>query len=149
MDYRDRTKLIAMLLLGLLAGVAHADGQQDQNLEFTLEPLRDPFWPVGYFPEDWKSGKGGDFSASSAAPVDSDWTVPESLIQVTATSRMGNKAAAIINGQIKEEGDVIEMIHNNRIYSWKLRKVNSNGTIGLDRLEVNNRTLGFQPGDKR
>jgi hypothetical protein len=62
---------------------------------------------------------------------------------------MGAKAVAIINGQLKEEGEVIEMIHNNRIYKWKLRKVNPNGTVGLDRLDVSNRTLGFQPGDKK
>jgi hypothetical protein len=56
MDFKCRTKQIAMLLAVLFAGAAGADIEGG----FDLEPLRDPFWPVGYFPEDWKSGKTGN-----------------------------------------------------------------------------------------
>lgn len=149
MNCRRRRKWTVLFLTAALIGYGYADDAGASVAEeFDLEPLRDPFWPVGYFPENWQSDEPGA-PVDTVAQVNSDWSVPESLIRVTATSRMGSKAAAIINGQIREEGDVIEMVHNNRVYKWKLRKVNSNGTIGLDRLEASNRTLGFQPGDKK
>ena len=150
MNCKSRVKSMMLFLAVVLAGHIYAEKDISVGIaeEYDLKPLRDPFWPVGYFPENWQSDKPGT-PVETATQINSDWSAPESQLRVTATSRMGNKAAAIINGQIKEEGDVIEMIHNNRVYKWKLSKVNSNGTIGLDRLEVSNRTLGFQPGDKK
>lgn len=144
MEVRITRIAIILLLAGFLSGQAAAE----VDAEFDMEPLRDPFWPVGYFPENWKADQSED-PATAAAQVESDWSVPESRLEVTGTSRLGSKAAAIINGHIREVGDVIEMIHSNRIYKWKLTRVNPNGTVALERLEVANRTLGFQPGDKK
>ena len=138
-----KTTLVMLILTGFLAGFGCAESES----EYALEPLRNPFWPVGYFPDGWQDDKSKDTAAS--VQENSDWSVVEARITVKATSRMGARFAAIINDQIKEVGDTIEMIHNSRIYKWQLRRVNANGTISLDRLEVANRTIGFQPGETK
>ena len=62
---------------------------------------------------------------------------------------MGDKAVAIINGDLKEEGDLIEISYGGRIYQWKLKKINASGTVDVERVGISNAGVGFQPGDKK
>ena len=86
----------------------------DETEVFSQEPLRNPFWPVGYFPDEWQA-EGADEDELSAT-VGSDWDAPAALIRVTGTSRMGDKTVAIINGELKEEGDLVQVSYSGRVY---------------------------------
>ena len=142
-ETRNRLGLIAVIAVWALISPAFANVDGD----FKLKPLRDPFWPVDYYPDAWTQSA----TTSSQEPVEanSDWVAAEQTIQVTGTSRMGDQTAAIINNQIKGEGDLIEVVYKKRTYKWKVRKVSSNGTISLDRLEANSQAGRFQSGDKK
>jgi hypothetical protein len=92
------------------------------------KPLRDPFWPVGYFPEGWQK-----------APVDGDsatldslgWKAAAAKIRVSGTSLMNGKTAAVVDGSLKVEGDVIEVKHDGRIYQWLVASIDDQGQIHL------------------
>lgn len=143
MDNKYNMRLTALMAVWLLAGAVYS-GVDD---EFEMEPLRDPFWPVGYFPEAWNE----DSAAPAVVQVEtkSDWAAVEKMIRITGTALLDGKTAAIVNDLIKEEGDVVELVHKDRVYRWKVKEVGSNGTVRLDRLEVTNRSRGFQSGDRK
>jgi hypothetical protein len=112
-----------------------------------MDPLRDPFWPVGYFPENWQAE--GPAEEAPSLTSGSDWDAPAAQISVSATSRMGDKAVAIINGDLKEEGDLIGVSYGGRIYQWKLKTVHASGTVSIERVGISNAGIGFHPGDKQ
>jgi len=136
--------ITVLLLFGVGSLVAEVEPtlSQDKPTDlFSMEPLRDPFWPVGYFPDDWKTT--GSDQNESAATSGTDWDAPAALIRITGTSRMGTQTVAIINGELKAPGELIEVRYNGRVYQWKLKKIQSNGTVLLDRDTVRSDTSGF------
>lgn len=145
MKNNNKTKKTVAMFVFLIAGTAFSN--TDMAEMFTLEPLRDPFWPVGYFPESWQSDEPEESAPSPTSGT--DWKIPTSLIQVSGTSRLGDKAIAIINGDLKEVGDLIEVSYSGRIYQWKLKKINASGTVDIDRVGINSGNIGFHPGDKK
>lgn len=145
MTNKDRAGLVATTIVFLIVGAGLGDSGPAGA--FSMEPLRDPFWPVGYFPENWQAENPAEKQPASTSG--SDWDGPSAQIAVTGTSRMGDKAVAIINGDLKEEGDLIEISHGGRIYQWKLKKINASGTVDVERVGISNAGVGFQPGDKK
>lgn len=129
--------LAVLLLAGRLCAAPAAPSDED----YPLKPLRDPFWPVGYFPENWQTG-GNEETAPLAAA--SDWDAPAAMIRVSGTSRMGDQTAAIINGEVKTVGDLIEIRYSGRLYQWKLIDVQPSGKVKLERFNVKTDTQGFQ-----
>jgi len=115
--------------------------------KYSMEPLRDPFWPVGYFPDNWKTDQ--PTAESPAFTASSDWDAPMALVRISGTSQMGGKAVAIINGDLKEIGDFVEVRYNGRVYQWKLKDINSSGKVRLERIGISSGLIGFQPGDKK
>lgn len=124
----------------VLAGV-------EAGADYAQEPLRDPFWPVGYFPENWKTDQ--PMAEIASATSGSGWDAPTALLNVSGTSRMGDKAVAIINGDLKEIGDAVEVSHNGRVYQWILKDVDASGKVRLERVGISSGLIGFQPGDKK
>ena len=114
--------------------------------KYTLEPLRDPFWPVGYFPENWQAARTGEDGVTSEM---SDWDAPAKLIRVNGTSRMGDQTAAIINGEVKSAGDLVEVHYSGRIYQWKLLDVQPTGKVKLERFTVKSERSGLQKENKK
>ena len=144
---KKNDRWIAAFLAGLLlAGAGLAEGAFSGKDSFTLEPLRDPFWPIGYFPKGWKSDPVN--SKVSDSMSGSDWDAPAAKIRISGTSWMGDQTVAIINGDLKEVGDLIAVEHNGRTYQWILRGVKSNGKVSLERAGVSSPEVGFQAGDK-
>lgn len=97
------------------------------------ELLRDPFWPVGFFPPNWQtqSGRqdGGDVGGSS-------WDVALLKLKNSGTSRLGDRTAAIINGELKTEGDKVEVLYEGRIYHWEIVGIDASGKIQLKKLGI-------------
>lgn len=143
---RNRCKAVIETTVFFVLCVATGYANTDVNREFSLRPLRDPFWPVGYFPENWQ--KNTPENDKPTPTFGSDWDMPTSMIRVTGTSRLGDKGVAIINGDLKEVGDFVEISYSGRIYQWKLKKINARGMIQLDRVGVSSGASGFHPGDK-
>jgi hypothetical protein len=130
----------AVALLIVNGALLFADTLAAPQAEFDLKPLRDPFWPVGYFPENWDSGE----TAGEQQPVTvSDWDAPAKLLKISGTSRMGSQTAAIINGNVKLIGDLVEIHYSGRIYQWKLTDVSPDGRVKLERHAVKKEAAGL------
>ncbi|MCU0856809.1 MAG: hypothetical protein MUC65_00205 [Pontiellaceae bacterium] len=96
-------------------------------------PLRDPFWPVGYFPEGWQQTQTGE---DPAAMEGAGWKAASAKIRIGGTSIMDGKAAAIVNGKLKVAGDLIEVVHEGRTYQWLISSIDANGQIHLKKQRV-------------
>ena len=145
MSNKSRVGWIAVLLVSLIAAPGWTIASLDES--FSLEPLRDPFWPVGFFPENWRTNEPDEEAPSQTSG--SDWDAPAAQIRVTGTSRLDDRTVAIINGDLKEVGDFIEVSYSGRIYQWKLKEINASGKVLLDRVKISSGTIGFHPGDKK
>ncbi len=97
-----------------------------EKLEHEL--LRDPFWPIGVFPEGWKSKT----SAQSDTDLDgSGWKAAAGEIRIGGTSRLGGRTAAIINGELKSVGEQIEVFYAGKTYQWQSLGVDAEGRVQL------------------
>ncbi len=97
------------------------------------EILRDPFWPVGFFPEGWRSQSE---TKSDAGLEGSGWKAAYAKINISGTSRLDGRTAAIINGELKVVGDSVVVLHDGRTYQWEIVGIESDGRIQLKRLGV-------------
>lgn len=100
--------------------------EQEQKL------LRDPFWPVGFFPPDWNRPAVVD-DARRPDAEETGWSVATAKIRVSGTSQMAGRTAAIVNGELKLPGDRIEVKHEGRIYGWRISSMETDGRIQLRR----------------
>ena len=97
------------------------------------ELLRDPFWPVGYFPPDWQK----ETAFQSEPDLDgSGWKAASAKIQISGTSRLGGRAAAIINGELKSTGEQVEILHEGKTYQWQIVGMDADGRIQLKKLGI-------------
>jgi hypothetical protein len=96
------------------------------------ELLRDPFWPIGFFPEGWQKK-----SIKNDPNLDGqDWKVAASKISIDGTSRMGDKTLAIINGELKNVGDQVVVVYKGKSYQWKIFGIDSSGKVQLKKQET-------------
>jgi len=115
-------------------GAASAAAPKKETVEkWGQELLRDPFWPIGYFPQDWKKKT----AFQSEPDLDgSGWKAASAKIQISGTSRLGGRAAAIINGELKSTGDQVEILHEGKTYQWQIVGMDADGRIQLKKLGI-------------
>ena len=97
------------------------------------ELLRDPFWPVGFFPEGWQAKKSG---SGGLNPEGSDWKTASEKIQISGTSKLGGRTGAIINGEVKSVGDQIDILYAGKTYQWQIVGIDDNGQVQLKKLGI-------------
>ncbi|HNX52797.1 MAG TPA: hypothetical protein PLD51_00770 [Pontiellaceae bacterium] len=101
--------------------------------KWAQEPLRDPFWPVGYFPPDWQQKT----SFQSEPDLDgSGWKAASGKIRISGTSQLDGRAAAIINGELKRIGEQIDVLHEGKTYQWQIVGIDAEGRIQLKKLGI-------------
>ena len=107
---------------------APAASKKETDDRWAQELLRDPFWPVGFFPEGWKKKTvvqgDGDLDASG-------WKAAAGKIRISGTSRLGGKTVAIINGELKGIGEQFEILHAGKTYQWQIVEISADGRIQL------------------
>jgi len=103
---------------------------------YAEDPLRDPFWKVGYFPVQWGMKRDLENQQVSA----SEWRIPTSQIEISGVSRMGARVMAIINGELKQAGDVVQIFYLGKIFQWKIREISADGNVSFDRYKIINDT---------
>lgn len=101
--------------------------------EWEQELLRDPFWPVGYFPPNWQKKTEVQNSADMGG---SGWKAAAAKLKISGTSRLGDRTAAIINGELRSEGDKIDALYEGRIYQWEIIGIDASGQIQLKKLGI-------------
>jgi hypothetical protein len=101
--------------------------------ELEQELLRDPFWPVGFFPEGWQKKK----TVMGSPDVDvSGWNMAAGKIKISGTSQLGGRAAAIVNGELKSKGDQIEVMSEGKTYQWQIIGIEADGRVQLKKLGI-------------
>jgi hypothetical protein len=95
------------------------------------ELLRDPFWPVGFFPQDWQQKS---LTQSAADMAGSGWKAAFAKLKVSGTSRLGDRTAAIVNGELKAIGEQVEVLYEGRTYQWEIVGIDATGQIQVKRL---------------
>lgn len=101
--------------------------------ELEQELLRDPFWPIGFFPEDWQKRK---VTQSSSDMDVFGWNVAAGKIKISGTSRLGGRTAAIMNGDLKSTGDQIEIISEGKTYQWQIVRIEADGRVQLKKIGI-------------
>jgi hypothetical protein len=107
--------------------------EKESVKELEQELHRDPFWPVGFFPEGWQKKK----TPQSTLDVDvSGWNMAAGKIKISGTSRLGRRTAAIVNGDLKSTGDQIEVVSEGRTYQWQIVGIEADGRVQLKKLGI-------------
>ncbi len=98
----------------------------------TTEPLRDPFWKVGYFPTGWGTEPG----VVEEKLTTEEWDAPAALLKVNGVSRMGKRVMALVNGKLYSTGDFVEIVHLGKTFQWRIAKIKPDGTIQFERHKI-------------
>ncbi len=104
---------------------------------------RDPFWPVGYMPRRVvkpSSGLSAPGSSVSTAPAEvalarpPDWDEARRRLEIKGVSRIGRDKAsgreiyfADVNGRVVEDGGVVSVVWDGRVYRWRVTQVAPSG----------------------
>ncbi|MFA6174664.1 MAG: hypothetical protein WC334_03720 [Kiritimatiellales bacterium] len=102
-------------------------GEQVQEL------LRDPFWPVGFFPENWQKKT----SVQGEPDLDSSgWKSAAGKIKISGTSKLGGRTAAIVGGELKSTGDHVEVFSEGKTYQWEIVGIDADGRVQLKKTGI-------------
>jgi hypothetical protein len=97
------------------------------------ELLRDPFWPIGFFPADWKKAS----TAEGAAGLEgSGWKAASGKLRISGTSQLGGRTVAIIGGELKSAGDIVDVVYEGQTYQWQIVGIEANGQVQLKKLGI-------------
>lgn len=102
--------------------------------------VRDPFWPVGYFPRPKTETPATNvviYTPTPAVepPVVTDWEGARRQLTIRGFSHIGDKYQAVINDRVVEEGDIVSVRLAGRLYRWKVVAIGPD-RVKLDKLEV-------------
>ena len=90
--------------------------------------IRDPFWPVGYYPEWWRKPVVPSGGENVQVPKPDKWTEARKQIKVSGMSRMGNSGFfAVINGKTVTEGEVVSVSLDGMTYRWTVSEISEKG----------------------
>ena len=98
------------------------------------ELLRDPFWAIGFFPPNWQ--RRANAQSQSSAGDAGGWTAASAGLRVSGTSRLGDRTAAIINGEMRSVGEQVEVLHEGKMYQWEIIGIGANGQIQLKKIGI-------------
>ena len=89
--------------------------------------IRDPFWPVGFYPEWWRKPVTVDGKAADA-PKPDQWAEARKLIHISGMSRMGSSGYfAVVNGRTVSEDDVVSVTLDGKAYRWVVTEIGERG----------------------
>lgn len=91
--------------------------------------LRDPFWPIGFFPPSMPGG-ASDLAKSVGSGEGKETTNPASnlsgMLRIGGVIRKGNKFYATINGFTVQTGEVVSVISGGEIYKFIVEGIDFN-----------------------
>ncbi len=127
-----------LLLAGLASNMAlnavaatSESGTKDASKK-SVETKRDPFWPVGYQPEEKKS------EAEVVAKISGEgWSGAMKQIVINGvSSRAGDEYIAVINGEIKNVGESVSVRLGSSVYTWVVDSIKPPSSVKLRRVSV-------------
>lgn len=115
---------------------AAEDGPNDA-FQNTVAVKRDPFWPVGYSPNNAVQGQQSDQPVNIANPIVNTWDNAMKQVSINGVSqRSEDEFFAIINGEVKTVGDQVSVRLGNSVYTWVVESIQPPERVKLRRLSV-------------
>ena len=115
------------------------------------KPRRDPFWPVGFVPVSSERTPARVVSvpgipvAGATEPEtirQPEWEQARQHLNLRGLSSAGRDKitgkphyVAVMAGRIAEEGDIVSVVYEGRVYRWKVVAIGANG-VSLVKLDV-------------
>jgi len=127
---KPRWFAVALLIAALgLAGFQAAQAQEDAEAPQpetgsagSTPAVRDPFWPVGYWPEEDGPAGGSDLTHAGLK-----W--PSLTVKGLTRGPEGKYFAIIQDVGIVEEGDIISVRRHDFIFRWKIEQITGEGVV--------------------
>jgi len=114
-------------------------------------PLRDPFWPVGFYPEGWGVQEEELQQEEVVQQIQEQgalWNAAAKQLEIGGVSRRGDNAyIAIISGKIRKPGDFVTAEHEGILYRWKVTTIHPDGTIRFERVSSGRPGVGGANGE--
>jgi hypothetical protein len=123
----------------------------EENAVAPVVRVRDPFWPVGYTPKivnKTVESKAGGASAQAIASVMPErartpqWDEARRKLDIRGISLIGRDKAsgqpkflAMVAGRLVEEGNVVNVTYEDRVYRWKIVGIGKGG-VSFQKLDV-------------
>jgi hypothetical protein len=109
----------------------------DVALKAANSPLRDPFWPVGYRPARIVTKEPGPQGPVIKRDAVSDWNTAMQNVDIQGvSSRAGDEFYAVINGEVKGEGETVSVELGGTIYTWEIQRISPPGSVKLRRVSA-------------
>ena len=90
--------------------------------------IRDPFWPVGFYPEWWRQPVSTGENGTTEVTKPDKRTEARKLVKVSGMSRMGSSGFfAVVNGRTVTEGDVVSVVLDGTTYRWTVSEIGDKG----------------------
>ena len=109
---------------------------------------RDPFWPVGYIPKIVKINQASKVGKSSMVVAFTPeqarallWDEARKKVDIKGISLIHDKISgspkylALVAGKLVEEGNVISVKYDGRLYRWKVAGISEEG-VSLQKLDA-------------
>ncbi len=128
MPQKITTLAVVVLLCGNLLTARAADGDAEgaENPAHTFDfsigaELRDPFWPVGYLPE--------ELAPAPAEVVATDEQMKRALAKLRygGTIQSGGRFFATVNGAMVQEGDVVAVTVDGDLFKFRVHGISMKG----------------------
>ncbi len=116
-----------LICFTLALGADQPGGNYDRDTLREIEPvMRDPFWPVGYYPKT----EAEQEQATTEQVAEQEEIYHEEAatqLQFSRVNRMGTRYFAMINGSPYEIGDYVSLNYKGRMYQWKIISISDRG----------------------
>lgn len=133
------TGAAALFVLVAALSRAPAAGEQPKTngtvnaLSENEATLRDPFWPVGYRPVRVINIATNQPQAELTG--EPDWEMAKKKVVVQGvSSRADNVFYAVINGEVKSEGDTVSVTLGNMTYRWRIESISPPNNVKMAKL---------------
>jgi hypothetical protein len=139
--YSEQLGVLLLLgLFGLNLSTSHANpyGGIDNAKDNIVVASRDPFWPVGYKPEQPQDKV--DVARQQmlvGATGTTDWNIAMNQVVINGvSSRGGNEYIAVINNEVKAVGETVSMWFGGTQYTWQVESIAPPGSVKLRRISA-------------
>jgi hypothetical protein len=101
--------------------------QPKKPTEKKLEQLRDPFWPLNWYPANW----GANVDVIEQQKTSGRWKKALRRIEISSIGKSADgKFFAYIKGRgVVEAGDILQIRYGGAIYKWKIKAITKSGIV--------------------
>lgn len=118
-DETNKTPPAAQAATGERAGASEVAAEAGAR-------LRDPFWPIGFFPVSMPGGASRPVGSELDKETTNQVSGLSGMLRIGGVIKKGNKFYVTINGFTVQTGEVVSVISGGEIYKFIVEKIDFN-----------------------